>query len=503
MDTLDSGVRTESRTFKRAPRLAVLYPLHDTRGGGSDHVRSWLQGQTLPRAEYRVVVASTGSAPDLEREIRSMMVDHDLFVHAPADDEVALWSVAAEAAEAPWLLFTEGHCVADPGCLEAVHRWISTAGPRMAGNCSIGHSGCGRSAGLYPIWFRAIQNEWRKPGQWRRLHRSGFVLRKELLAEVGGLEVDCGQFAPALLSARFDEAGIDIVDIEGTRIVHVDARTMEDHHYDTTSHARGELRARSRADSRFCDRYFGYVPAWTNRWRADPEVARAMTHGALSVARARPSSRSWRLAFESVVRRVTPKVPLPWQRAITRIDELAVDHLPMPQQLRLARFLRAHQRVVETTRAEWLARHFPTVSPAPRGCGHWSIESLDPDGIVGAHPLEEHGGHCFRWTEPVALIRRLPPADGAHLLSIDTAGFQGDLLASVLGIVVGGRALPSSHLTVQDSQVLRVNIPAGWATAPSAGIVLVAARPGAARNGPRDNRRLGLPVASVRIEPAP
>lgn len=465
-------------------------------------MRSWLQGQMLPRAEYRVVVASTGSAPDLERQIRSMMADHDLLVHARADDEVALWSTAAEAAETPWLLFTEGHCVADPGCLEAVHRWISTAGPGAAGNCSIGHSGRGKSAALYPIWFNALQNEWRKPGQWRRLHRSGFVIRKEQLAAAGGLEADCGQFAPVLLSARLDEAGVDILDIEDARVVHVDARTMEDHHYDTISHVRGEFRARSRVDSQFCDRYFEGVPAWTNRWRADPEVAGAMTRGALAVARARPGPRSWRRGFESVVRRMTPKTRLAWQRAITRIDELAVDHLPMPQQLRLARFLRAHQRVVETTRADWLVRHAPVVPPAPRGCGHWSIESLDPDGIVGVHALEEHGGRRFRWTEPVALIRRLPPADGAHLVSIDTAGLRGDLLTCVLGIVVGSRALPRSSLAFEDSQVLRATIPAGWATTPSAGIVLVAARLKPARKGPRDDRDLGLPVASVRIEPA-
>ena len=46
------------------PQLAVIYPIVNVRGRAADRVRTWTQGQTLPRERYRVVVKVSGAKID-------------------------------------------------------------------------------------------------------------------------------------------------------------------------------------------------------------------------------------------------------------------------------------------------------------------------------------------------------------------------------------------------------------------------------------------------------
>ena len=54
-------------------QLAVLYPIVDVRGRAADRVRTWTQGQTLPRDRYRVVVAFDGTDPVQEQDVRPLL----------------------------------------------------------------------------------------------------------------------------------------------------------------------------------------------------------------------------------------------------------------------------------------------------------------------------------------------------------------------------------------------------------------------------------------------
>jgi hypothetical protein len=482
------------RTYADA-LVTVAYPLINPRGRAADRVRTWTHGQTLARGRYRVVVASDGADPSQEREVEALLGPRDELVRVPGAPDAALCNAGAARASTPWLVFTEGHCLADPGCLEALVRWVAASPAEAAGNFVIQHDGDHLLARLSRRWFGLIQARWRAPGEWPRVHRSGFAIRTDVFEAVAGFEPQYGQFAPPLLSARLHARGVAIGQIADAAVVHIDDERMRDHHADTADHGRGELAARSRADPVFFERYFGHAPIWANHPRL---MARAVLAAAIACPdRGRELAASLRSLAGATVVGVAPRVAL--HRLAIALDELAVERLPLPAGWQWSRFLRAHARVVHCAQLEWVRRHHALPAP-PMASGRWPIESLGPDTIVGVHGLEEHGGRRFRWTEPVVLLRLAPP-EGEHELRIETGGLRGRPREAVVAVVAGGRVLPRALLADDDEGTLVVRFPSRWSAAARNGIVLVCSPLVPARQGVSDPRRLGLPVLSVAIAP--
>jgi hypothetical protein len=473
----------------------------DLRGRAADRVRTWTDGQTLARERYRVVVASDATAAAQEPEVAALLGPHDELFRLPGARDAALWNAGAAHARTPWLVFCEGHCLADPGCLDAVTRWLASGPNVEAGNFEVGHDTSYLHGRLSQRWFDMIHARWREPGEWSRLSRSGFVIRADVFQAVGGFEPEYGQFAPALLSAQLHARGIRIGAVPDAAVVHLDSERMHGHHADTADYTRGELEARSRNDPVFFARYFGHAPAWANQLRLRRSIARSMARAVITAAMVCPKRAAELagllppLAIDMTVG-AAPRTAL--DRLAVALDVVAVERLPLPTEWRWARFLRAHTRVVRQTQVEWLARQAlrPAAPPAP---GRLTIDRLDPGTIVGVHALEEHRGRLFRWTEPVVLVRM--GLSEAHEVRIETGGIRGDPLDALIAVVVGGRALPRELATSDAEGSLVVRLPAPWSAAARGGLVLVSSPLRPARAGSHDQRLLGLPVLSIATVP--
>ena len=211
----------------------VVYPLTDVRGSAADRVRTWTQGQTLTRGRYRVVVASDGADPAQEGEVQAVLGPNDELVRVPHARDAALWNAGAARAGTPWLVFTEGHCLADAGCLEALAHWITAHADVDVGNLTIRHPDDYVVAQLSRQWFDAMHARWHAPDEWRRVHRAGFAIRRHVFESAGGFEPQYGQFAPPLFSARLHARGHAIGDVPGAAILHVDSHRIRAHHADT------------------------------------------------------------------------------------------------------------------------------------------------------------------------------------------------------------------------------------------------------------------------------
>jgi hypothetical protein len=481
--------------------LTVLYPMYDLRGRAADRVRTWTHGQTLARDRYRVVVGSDATAAAQESEVAALLGPRDELFRLPGARDAALWNAGATRAGTPWLVFCEGHCLADGGCLAAVARWVGSAPEAGAGNFDVGHDTSYLHGRLSQRWFDMIHARWREPGEWPRLSRSGFVIRADVFRALGGFEPEYGQFAPALLSARLHARGIRIGAVPGAAVVHLDSERVHGHHADTADYVRGELDARSRNDPVFFARYFGHAPAWANQVRHRRGVARSMARAVIAAARARPGRAAELarllppLAIDGVVG-AAPRAAL--DRLAVSLDEVAVERLPLPARWRWARYLRAHARVVRQTQREWLARQGPLAAPLPAP-ERSTIDRLGPDAIAGVHALETHRGRLFRWTEPVVLVR--VSRSEAHELRIETGGIRGDPLDALIAVVAGARVLPRELSTSDPEGNLVVRLPAPWPAAARDGLVLVCSALKPARGGARDGRLLGLPVLSIATAP--
>ena len=99
-------------------QFSVLVPLEDARGDVVEHIQSWTHRQSFPRKLFQVILASDGNDPVGERELAKILEPHDVLAHANTNHVVGLWRTAAKHATAPWLILTEAHCQADPGCLD-------------------------------------------------------------------------------------------------------------------------------------------------------------------------------------------------------------------------------------------------------------------------------------------------------------------------------------------------------------------------------------------------
>jgi hypothetical protein len=471
------------------------------RGPAAERVRTWTVGQTLARDRYRVVVAAPATAPGPARaEVEALLGPDDELMPVAGDADTELWNAGAARAGTPWLVFTEGHCLAEPGCLEAVARWIETVPPVGAGNFRVGHRGDHLLSRLAARWFDQTHARWRAPGEWPRLHRSGFAIRAAEFEAAGGFG-PYGQFAPTLLSARLHARAVGIGAVPGAAVVHLDDPRMRDHHRDTADHARGELEARAESDAVFFERYFGHDPLWSNRLRHGRAAAGLMARAVAAAAWRRPGRWPTLAAplgalVLAALLGIGPRVML--DRVAIAWAELAVDRIPLPGAWRWRRFLRAHARVVRRERLDWIRRRGPV--PPPGGTGCWPVEALGPGAIVGVHGLEEWRGRRFRWTEPVVLLRLLPP--GPHELRLETGGLRGAPDTVVVAAVAGGRVLPRALLASDAEGTLIVRCPGRWSAAARDGLVLVCGPLVPARAGSSDTRRLGLPVFSVTVAPA-
>jgi hypothetical protein len=482
-------------------------PLEDTRGDVAEHLRTWTGAQTLARERYQVVLAGDGSDPEGERRLEALLAPQDALVRAPGAGLIDLWNAAASRADAPWLLFTEAHCLGQEGCLDALVRAFERDPGLEAATMEHGHRAGAVPGELGARWFDELYAEWDQD-QWRHLNFVGAAVRRQVFDAAGGLDPALGLFAIPALSARLHDRGNRVGHVGDATVVHVHNDALADHHAFSADYAAGECRMRSARPPAYCERYFGHDWIWANRLGYRPEIARAVARDlADAVARAAVRSRGdapW-LARE-LARRLPACVAGTRPRAAAqalrlRANEVAAARLPLRPDARYARYLRAQDAAVRRARLGWVRDHV-AMPPAPAPArGRRSVEELDDDALVGAHALEQDGGRTYRWTEPVALLRLAAPP-GRHELVLDTGGLRGRPLDYATGAYAGGRRVSRDRLRGDATRLVVPLPPHRPGSGPGAGITILT-RPLDPRTiGAEDPRRLGMPVFSVELRRA-
>jgi hypothetical protein len=488
-------------------QFSVLVPLEDTRGDVVEHVRSWTHTQSLPRKLFQVVLASDGNDPVGERELAKILEPQDVLTHADTSHVVGLWRTAAENASAPWLILTEAHCQADPGCLAAMAEAIATEPDLDAAMFTHGHITRTTPGELTARWFRHTYKRCSQ-SEWAYLNLVGAAVRRDTFNEIDVFHPRYGLFCAHLLSARLHERGAKVGEVTDAVVSHIYHDTLREHHEHSADSARGECEARSYFDDDFCDRYFGRLDEWSERLRYRPALARQVARALLTQTRhtlasgGETSARAELAWLGHEFLRWLPSCAggaLP-RATRERLDFLAsewvTERLPLPANLRWKVYLRAQERGVRSTRLRWIHDHVVAQLPPAPSVGAWTVNALDDVALIGAHAPEHREDGWFGWTEPTALLRLLPPA-GDYVLCVDTHGMRGSPLDYVVGIYVAGRRIPSNAIR-DDGGRLMVKLPAHIDRA-AEGIVVLC-RPYEPRTeGSPDLRRLGLPIFSLEL----
>jgi hypothetical protein len=488
-----------------SPTVSVVVPLVHARGDVVENVRTWTEGQTLARDRYQLVVAGDGAAPDIERRIAALLAPHDVLARSPGAGYMALYNLGAKRAGAEWLVLTEAHVLADPGCLAAVAAELEASpGLDAAQLVADDHVRPTRFAELLAEWFDEVFARWEQPGEWKRLSFFGTAIRRSAYLDAATVNDAYGLFSPALLSAMLDARGARVGRFADARVAHIADDEITEHHEHTSDFARGECVLRAERDAAFCERYFGWAPLWGNRARYRPDVARPVVR-ALAAAAAHALARR-REDVPWIGRELARWVPAAaggarlrasLERAALAGEERAAMGVPGRERRRRS-MVRAHARVVRLAQLDWIRAHPDEPAPMPGDGARRPVEELD-GALTGVHALEHDGERWWRWTEPVAHLRLAAPASGG-VLAIDTGGRRGPPLDYVSGVYVGARRIRNRRLRDDGARLLVPLDAEEWARAAREGLSILL-RP-LERSGSEDPRRLGLPVYGIELVPA-
>jgi hypothetical protein len=494
--------------------IAVIVPLEDPRGDVVEHLRGWTDRQTLDRERYQLVAGADGRHPDFERAVSEILQPQDEIVgvsgstssgrRSESDGYISLmelYDAAARAARAEVLVFTEAHVHADPGCLEAVAERFG-AEPELAA-AMFNHSEVAYSefAKLSARWFDRCHAMW-DSDDWIRLKIGGAAIRPDAYARAGGLDPKMELFAPFFLSARIDEQGGRVEQLEEARIAHVQDDEMAQDLQHTRSHARGECLARAKHDPEFIRRYFGPAGLWERRLAYRPEVSRALVAALVAAAKRNPGDAGWlgrELAAHLPASLAGGRIRGTWEKAVAAGQGKVANSELFPFETRWRGYIASTEHAVNAVEVEEGTRM--NGGPGPGAAVGTLHAAVLGSVIAGVYGLERAGQQLFRWTEPAALLR-LSANVGSATLRLETGGLRGAPLDYLRGIYISGRPLPAELISARGTG-LEVRLPDLYSEAAAdSGLVLISRPLVPARDGSSDRRRLGMPLVTMELSPA-
>jgi predicted dehydrogenase len=484
-----------------APEFSVVVPLPDHRGHALDCLRSWTVGQDYPGDRYEVVVVGNGTEPEVEAAARAVLRPGDRLLRLETWNELAMYHHGAQAARGRWLLFTEPHCTAEPECLAELARYLAST--PCGGACL--RSVPGGDAPMARLERRLFDDgfvTWSRPGDWRKVIMRGFVLRRDVYAEVGGFEHRFDRFAEWALAATLHSRGIVLGYAAGAAVRHFDTTSFAELFPAVVSFTHGECAYRAERPGERCDRYFGAPPEWLDRQRHRRDVAWEAVRSA-----GRSLGRGWwragrpGLRFAAAMARALlghlpaaafgPRPRVLQARLALRLVRLRLALARHGSEAEYRVYRRLWDAMVTFARVDYLARHDRGGRAAGAPGLEVDVATLSDDRLAGFHGRETFRGRDFRWTGAVATLwLDVPP--GRYEVALDTGG----LLAPdrLVGVLWNGHAVPAPGLERRDGRLV-FRVPAEWCAAADQVLTLTCAP--LPRSSPSERRRLGVPLVAV------
>jgi hypothetical protein len=194
--------------------ISVIVPLERDRGQAAA-VASW-EGQDPPPGGFEVVPVS--GVPNV----------------------FELYHRGARRARGETLLFTEGHCLARPGCLTALAPCLAE---NPLGFVNLAVEGVATNH-ISRIDARVDRREWARlvaAGDWRAISHQGVAVARETYEGLGGFSYEFGGFAWVAMALRAAQAGVRITHADRAVVAHVYRDSLREIGAMTAAHVRGEL----------------------------------------------------------------------------------------------------------------------------------------------------------------------------------------------------------------------------------------------------------------------
>ena len=422
--------------------LSVVLTLMDDRGRTAECLSSWTRGQTLARERYEVIVVGSGREPEVEAIARPLLTARDRMLRYEATQELALHDFGARQARGKWLLFTEAHCAAEPGCLAELMAYLQAHESRLAGACirSVTDGSSPALARLEERWYADGFAAWTREGDWRKVTIRGTAVRHDAYQKVGGFKSEFGCFAEILLAAELDASGYRLGHAPAAAVKHYNSASLHEVLAYIREYRAGEVAYQSQCANEQFEAYFGWLQTWDAADAAGRKLAlkcavssllHAIAHplraGSAALARAMLgvlAYRAWDAVSAGRAELLKAAAAYAWQRARFAWPGLDGEE-------RYRRFCRLWEVTGELARQQALLRRKPRAERQDRAAPPTTLEyrpGIGPsDGLIGFHARETFDGQPFRWSSPLALMRvAVPPGD--YEVRLDTNGIRAGLV---------------------------------------------------------------------------
>jgi GT2 family glycosyltransferase len=251
----------------RGPELSVVLTLLDHDGHAVEGVESWTRRQDLARDRYEVIVVGSGGEPGVEEAVRPLLGADDSPLTLSSSVELELHDHGARAARGRWLLFTEGHTVAEPNCLSSLLEYLTERESNYTGAAirSLPDGSSNAISKCERRWYADGFEEWSREGDWRKVTMRGFAIRRDAYLDAGGFEHRFGCFAETALAATLDHRGNRLGYAPAAAVKHYDATELGPLLSYVREYREGELAYRASHPPDYCERYFGVLPPAEDR----------------------------------------------------------------------------------------------------------------------------------------------------------------------------------------------------------------------------------------------
>ena len=258
------------------PEISVVFPLVDARGDGLEQVRSWTHAQTMARDRYQVVAVSDGSNARAEEQVARLLAPHDRLIRHPTRNFIELYDAGIRQSEGRLVVLTEHHCVANADCLAEVELFFRQH--EFDGACLKIDWVCLNEIARLK-WSQRNQERlsfFTAPDHWNKFLFAGFAIQRDKLLSAGGLEYQYGLFLEVAVGAKLHAQGYRLGHAERAVIRHLDDNSFGKVLDFIRNFTEGEILFLANNDPEYCERYFGFVEEWGQRFSGGPERARSV-----------------------------------------------------------------------------------------------------------------------------------------------------------------------------------------------------------------------------------
>lgn len=495
------------------PEISVVFPLVDGRVDGIKAVQSWTHLQTILRDRYQVVAVSDGSDPDTDHEIAQLLAPHDLLVCHPTHNFLELYDVGIRRARGRLVVLTEHHCLAHPDCLIEVERFFQSH--EYDGACLNIEWLCMNEVARLK-WNQRNQERlsfFKVENHWNKFLFAGFAIRRDKLLRIGGIDFQYGLFLEVAVGAMLHHEGFRLGHIQQARVQHLDNNSFRKVLDFIRNFTEGEVKFFRDHEAEFCQRYFGNIPEWADRFSDHSKLGRMYAPVLwillLNECRRGRFGRVHALAGELIQQFFSATVPTSirllaarlsislacWQFHLSRFNE--------PRRLRtlndacdrMVHYVRMKSIAEQNIKRQDRSLTQPRLLPAPT---RWDIGMLSDDELIGFHTQETMEGKAYRWSKPVATLR-LDLAPSHYEVRIDTRGFRGRPEEYLLACVWNDYLVPTDDMQF-NNDVVTFSVSAEHFVADSWQQLTLVNRPLLpSRSSIADRRRLGIPIFSIEV----